>query len=62
MRINLKHEKSLSAWVLRLLIGPAMVVDGLFHIASAGFLVSGLQLEVARLLAKIRIRHIGKSK
>jgi len=66
MHINYRHEKSLVAWVWRLCLGPAYVVDGCVAFFSLGYVSSGCAVFVARHMAKarannfIRIRKLDK--
>lgn len=60
MHLKWQPEKSVRAWTLRVLIGPAMVIDGVVHFLTFGCGSLGLSLEVSRLLAKERFRHISK--
>jgi hypothetical protein len=47
-------ESSAKAWILRMAIGPAMVVDGICHFFSLGCFSAGCSLAAARKLAKTR--------
>lgn len=58
MFINLKPEKNLPAWGFRMLVGPAMVIDGTVHFFTLGFVSLGASLWVTRHLARQRIRRI----
>lgn len=46
--------------LLRFMLGPAYIIDGLVWTLSATFLSSNLALECSRLLAKTRISRIAK--
>ena len=46
----------MKAWGLRMLIGPAMVIDGVFHFPSFGCFSAGLSLECARQLSIARMK------
>lgn len=55
MRFNKHIEPSITAWVLRLLMGPASIVDGVVAILSFGFVSAGFTFEAAKALSKARI-------
>jgi hypothetical protein len=51
-------EKSAKAWVLRMTIGPAMVIDGVCHFFTLGCFSAGLSLATARKIAMARFESI----
>lgn len=55
MKLNKHREKSVMAWVLRALVGPAAIVDGVVATLSIGSLSTGCALAVARKLALVRM-------
>lgn len=55
MKLNKHREKTMKAWTLRALIGPAHIVDGIFSTVSIGFISAGCALFVSRHLAKTRV-------
>lgn len=55
MKLNKHIEKSVMAWVLRALVGPAAIVDGVVATLSIGSLSTGCALAVARKLALVRM-------
>ncbi len=54
MRLNLKAEQTLSAWLWRAALGPATVIDGVLSSITLGTLHVGLGLESARRLSTAR--------
>jgi len=61
MRLKWQPEKSAKAWSLRMIIGPAMVLDGVCHFFTLGCLSMGASLGVSRRLAIARFQQIEKS-
>jgi hypothetical protein len=61
MRLKWQPEKSAKAWALRMVIGPAMALDGVCHFITLGCLSVGASLTVARQLAIARFQQIEKS-
>lgn len=49
-----KREPNVKAWMLRLLLGPASIADGVVETLTFGFYGIGTKLHVARRLADIR--------
>jgi len=54
MNVNRKREQTVEAWVWRLLLGPAMLVDGIVFTLTASTVSTGVVLEVSRRLAMAR--------
>lgn len=54
MALNLKREQTPKAWLLRALIGPAQIIDGLCSLVTVGTYAPGLGLATARALAMAR--------
>lgn len=54
MKATLKLEPNATAWCLRALLGPAMLVDGLLCTLTLGTLHLGTHNKVARQLANTR--------
>lgn len=57
MFINLRREKCAKAWALRLLFGPATIIDGVVQTITLGTFNPGLALKAARQLAWQRMAH-----
>ena len=49
--MNLKPEKSLLAWIYRLLLSPSQIIDGILMMVSLGTFSLGLSLKCARKLS-----------
>jgi hypothetical protein len=56
MKLNLKSEPNIKAWVYRGLIGPAGIVDGIIYTLTVGTVIAGLALATSKSLAKARIQ------
>lgn len=57
-RANRKPEPSAKAWLLRALMGPAQIIDGVLSTVTVGTVSIGAALEVSRRLAQARIAAI----
>ena len=57
MRVNYYVEKTNKAWMLRLLLGPSAIIDGVVLTLSFGFLNTGCALYVARKLSHTRMKN-----
>lgn len=55
MYIRLKGEQNFKSWILRLICGPAGIIDAMVSTLTLGVVSTGLTLYVARELAKARI-------
>jgi len=55
MRLNTKKEPNAKALGLRILIGPASIIDGVVSLITIGFVSTSLTLATARALALARI-------
>ena len=53
-----KKEPSLKAWMWRLLLGPASIVDGIIETLTFGFYGVAAKLRVSRNLALARIKSV----
>lgn len=54
MNINRKIEQTATAWAWRVLLGPAMLLDGALSTLTLGTLSLGAALKVSRRLAMTR--------
>ena len=52
-----KKEHSAKAWLWRLLLGPASVLDGIVETLSFSFIGVGARLSASRNLAKSRLKN-----
>ena len=55
MRLNMKKEPNAKAWMLRAMIGPASLLDGVIATVTLGFVSTEFTLATARALALVRI-------
>lgn len=55
LRFNLKAEHSAKAWGWRVLLGPAILFDGLFSTLTLSSINPGLRVRVARRLSQARL-------
>lgn len=55
MHIQRNREPNLGSWAYRMLVGPAMVIDGLVHFITLGYVSLGLSLAATRKLAWQRL-------
>ncbi len=56
MRLNMKKEPNAKAWMLRAMIGPASLLDGVVATVTFGFVSTEFTLATARALALTRIK------
>lgn len=54
MRLNLTGESSVEAWFWRLLLGPAVLLDGLATTLTGGTVFLGMSLAASKRLGKAR--------
>jgi len=57
MELYRRSEKSWKTWGMRLLIGPATVIDGIVQTISLGFISPLLGLKTAKTLARLRMKE-----
>ena len=57
MRLNLKKEKSIRGWLLRSLVGPAYIIDGIVNTFTLSSVNSGCALNITKKLAMVRIKQ-----
>lgn len=55
MYITKKAEKTLAAWAWRVLLGPALLLEGLLQTVTLGTIYTGAVVRVASRLARARI-------
>jgi hypothetical protein len=63
--INLRTRRSepnLRAWVWRILVGPALILDGLIATVTLGMASGSFTLNAPRNLAMARINYIRKGR
>lgn len=61
MTLNRNGETSAGAWLWRVLLGPAQIVDGAAATLTFGTLNLGIGLATARLLSKARANKMAHS-
>lgn len=54
-QMNLELERSFSAWMFRILLGPSIIIEGIVATFTLGTVSTGLHLFVARKLARARL-------
>lgn len=62
MNFKRSGEPNIQSWGWRMLLGPAMMVDGLLHFFTAGCFSAGLALACARQLAWRRGKPVRKNR
>lgn len=58
MKLNSNPEKTAGAWLLRALMGPAQIADGIVSTLTVGSLGFGFALKTARALASKRLNVV----
>jgi hypothetical protein len=59
VRLHTSKERSAKAWMWRLAIGPASIIQGIISTLTFGMVSTNLTLEVTRQLALARIKELG---
>ena len=54
MQINKKLEPNIKSWFWRLVLGPAIILEGIVATITVGTVSLGLSLKVARNLGRVR--------
>lgn len=56
IRLNLRKEPNVKAWLWRGLVGPASILDGIVSTVTVGTVSTGLALATSKALALSRMK------